>query len=507
MNHLIKLLSLTSTVSRSRFSRALAFLGAALFLMMATVLFQPGKRVQAYGRLTINAAEGETFTLPEAKAGSSYEFQFQTEGGLAPLKWSVVAGATPPGLRLEENGKLRGAPSEAKAEAYAFVVEVTDSAKTPQRFSLPCKLLVNAAPLRIVTPATTLRIVSHDNRNPPSAQAVSNNPPGNPADTQIADVSGAGVEPRAAATPPAGPSYDWGRVRAYFTAGVIFSKERESFSKQDLTLGFNVEKTWWQADLEGKFPLKHFNTFFDTRLTTIPIITSSATSSPSAGAQNQPGNNQQCNDFTAGGLDCFLASRKVALMQVGGYAPIYLNFMKWKYQNHHNAVFFAPLARMGIQTITGEEGSRLNIANNNDENNRLNADGVFNFFALGARFGHYKLLDQDTSPELISYLDMTVGKWENFDLIKGQPCDAPANKGAFDCDNGVVKLGGNRLFVRERRFRLGFEGRLKIPETPLFVGFDANLGKGPDDLRFLFGTRFDIGTLFGRLKLLQTTDK
>jgi len=62
----------------------------------------------------------------------------------------------------------------------------------------------------------------------------------------------------------------------------------------------------------------------------------------------------------------------------------------------------------------------------------------------------------------------------------------------------VVKLGGSRLFVRERKFRWGVEGRLKIPETTLFVGVDANLGKGPDDLRFLFGTRFDIGALFHR---------
>jgi Putative Ig domain len=505
MNRLNIIRSLTAIAGRSHYWRTLAYLGGALFLISA--LWQPGKPAHAYAGLTINAADVEAFTLPEAMVGSAYEFQFQAEGGLAPLKWSVVAGAMPHGLRLEEDGKLRGAPGEAKAEAYAFVVEVTDSAKTPQRFSLQCLLLVNAATLRIVTSAPKLRIVTKDNGNPPNAQAVNRNQPGNPADTQIAEVSNAVAEARPATNALASSPYDWGRVRAYFTAGVIFSKERESFSQQDLTLGFNVEKTWWQTNLESKFPFKHFNTFFDTRLTSIPVVTSSAASSPTAGgatsegAQNQLGNNQQCNDISATGLDCFLASRKVAQMQVGGYAPIYFNFMKWEYQNHDNVVFFAPLARLGIQTITGEEVSRLNTANNNNENDRLNGDGVFNFFAFGARFGHYKLLDQNTSPELISHLDMTVGKWENFDLIKGQPCDSPANKGAFECDNGVVKLNGSRLFIRERKFRLGFEGRLKIPETPLFVGFDANLGKGPDDLRFLFGTRFDIGTLFGRLKI------
>jgi hypothetical protein len=48
--------------------------------------------------------------------------------------------------------------------------------------------------------------------------------------------------------------------------------------------------------------------------------------------------------------------------------------------------------------------------------------------------------------------------------------------------------------------RLMVEGRLKIPDTPMQIGFDANLGEGHDDLRFIFGTRFDIGALFERLK-------
>src|SRR5262245_29189383 len=102
MNHPIMIRSMTSTVIRSRFPRLWACLVVALFLTIAGALWRPVKPVQAFGRLTINAVEGETFALPEAKVGSAYEFQFQTEGGLAPLKWSVVAGAIPTGLRLEE---------------------------------------------------------------------------------------------------------------------------------------------------------------------------------------------------------------------------------------------------------------------------------------------------------------------------------------------------------------------------------------------------------------------
>ena len=193
MNPPIKTRSLALAVTRSRFPRALACFGAALFFMIASVLWQPGKPAQALGRLTINTGEGEAFTLPEARVGTAYEFQFQPDGGLPPLKWSVVAGAIPPGLRLEENGKLRGSPDEAKAEAYAFVVEVADSAKTPQKASLPCLLMVNAAPLRIVTPAPKLRIVTKDSENPPSAQAINNHQSGIVVGAQIADVSNPAV--------------------------------------------------------------------------------------------------------------------------------------------------------------------------------------------------------------------------------------------------------------------------------------------------------------------------
>ena len=60
---------------------------------------------------------------------------------------------------------------------------------------------------------------------------------------------------------------------------------------------------------------------------------------------------------------------------------------------------------------------------------------------------------------------------------------------------------GEDIFVRRRPWRIEALGRLKIPETPFIVGFDGNFGKGPDDLRFIFGTRFDIGKIMRTLKL------
>lgn len=138
----------------------------------------------------------DTFTLPDAKVGTTYEYQFQSEGGLAPLTWKVAEGQLPLGLRLEGNGTLHGVPSQAKAEAFVFVIEVADSARTPQRFSLPCLIMVQAAPLRIVTGAPKLRIVTNNTDSQPSTPDISISP--RQTDTLIADVSGTFTEARPA---------------------------------------------------------------------------------------------------------------------------------------------------------------------------------------------------------------------------------------------------------------------------------------------------------------------
>jgi len=58
-------------------------------------------------------------------------------------------------------------------------------------------------------------------------------------------------------------------------------------------------------------------------------------------------------------------------------------------------------------------------------------------------------------------------------------------------------------------------GLLKLPLKPFFIGFSANIhqnfGLGNsttvdhvrDDLRFLFGAKFDSGKLFGAIRKIQ----
>jgi len=73
-------------------------------------------------------------------------------------------------------------------------------------------------------------------------------------------------------------------------------------------------------------------------------------------------------------------------------------------------------------------------------------------------------------PSLLSYIDLTAGKWQNFRL---------------DPMHTTIRFDGS--------------GRFMIPHTPLYVGAEINLGRGPEDIRFLGGTRIDIGSILGKV--------
>ena len=113
----------------------------------------------------------EDFALPEAKVGATYEYQFQAEGGLAPFSWKIIQGELPPGVKLEATGKLSGAPTDARSEAYRFVIEVSDSSQPPQKFAQPFLLVLRAAQLRIALPQPNLKISAPKQNNTPSPVA------------------------------------------------------------------------------------------------------------------------------------------------------------------------------------------------------------------------------------------------------------------------------------------------------------------------------------------------
>ena len=63
--------------------------------------------------------------LPDATAGSNYQHTFIAAGGHPPLRWSVVDGLLPTGLRITQDGTLSGIPQGRGA--YPFILRVQDA--------------------------------------------------------------------------------------------------------------------------------------------------------------------------------------------------------------------------------------------------------------------------------------------------------------------------------------------------------------------------------------------
>ena len=68
--------------------------------------------------------------LPDAFPRMPYEYGFHARGGVPVLQWRVEKGALPPGMRLDENGQLYGAP-QRKGE-FHFTVSVRDGSNPQQ---------------------------------------------------------------------------------------------------------------------------------------------------------------------------------------------------------------------------------------------------------------------------------------------------------------------------------------------------------------------------------------
>lgn len=77
------------------------------------------------GLLIQNEAE-----LPGAFPRMSYEYGFHARGGVPVLQWRVEKGQLPPGMRLDESGRLYGAP-QRKGE-FHFTVSVRDGSNPQQ---------------------------------------------------------------------------------------------------------------------------------------------------------------------------------------------------------------------------------------------------------------------------------------------------------------------------------------------------------------------------------------
>lgn len=263
--------------------------------------------------------------------------------------------------------------------------------------------------------------------------------------------------------------------------------------------------------------------YFETRLTSIPVVSnatnttctpSSTTSGSGTSIARAAGAAAGCSSTTSSSntTASFLTSQQTANVGVGVYLPFLLS--RWLYKNTPNALFIAPIGKVGFNTITGATSQTVVLPGNGGTGTQ-SFDQIYNFYDYGFRVGHMGLTNTtQEAPELYSYLDFSLGRFSNLESLI---CHQPFQRGTVVQGNGCVIYGSQyTLDSRKRLYRLDIEGLLKIPSTAFYVGLNANIGQkqvmaekldpnfaAPNDLRFLFGTKFDIAQLFQKLGVKQ----
>jgi len=109
-------------------------------LFLALLLGMAGSLPAQQGEATGQPLAVRTVTLPTAKLRQPYTFALQADGGILPLKWTLVSGDLPPGIQLFSDGVLRG--SATTAGEFAFVVSVRDGGKPAVERNQPLTLKV-----------------------------------------------------------------------------------------------------------------------------------------------------------------------------------------------------------------------------------------------------------------------------------------------------------------------------------------------------------------------------
>jgi hypothetical protein len=314
---------------------------------------------------------------------------------------------------------------------------------------------------------------------------------------------------------------DLGRIRYYFTAGIVVSNSQgfqvqSSGSQAGVFLGLNADRSWLISN-QPFWRRIGLNTFFDARLTSVATQGATATTTPAAstGSGSTP---TTTTTPASTALNSFLQSQKAGSLQAGTYIPIMTG--EWARGSDTYAFFVAPLAKAGFTTLTSQQSSASTTSGTATTTTpaatSLPLTGQFyTSYSYGGRFGVFRTYkdgngdwDTNSAPELVSYVDVTTGRFGNFEGFRDLTVE----------NTGASSTTGADYFLRLRPWRYSFEGLLKIPHSPFVVGFNANIGRGAiapaivngvtrpytqprDDLRFLFGAQFDFTKL---LKAIPT---
>lgn len=279
----------------------------------------------------------------------------------------------------------------------------------------------------------------------------------------------------------------WGNVTPTFETGFVLSQNNGQFSQFNLFIGLNVDTSY---HIRKKY---RANAYVNTQLTSIPAASCQTSSSGSSGTSSNGQTGIGANCLTTANLtssfNSFISSQKAAVIQGGLYFPVSFSSWKWWYGGHANSLFFAPVVKGGFQTVTTNSQSVTTPSpGNSTTTSTLNPSAFYRDLSGGLRLGHFQEWNSwNVAPELLSYIDFTFGKWGSF-------AQCPPTGCITDSTGTVTNLNRPYLF--------GVEGRLKVPSTPLILGFNTITpitGTGKSDFRFTIGIKLDLGCVYSAL--------
>jgi len=96
--------------------------------------------------LKITTAAG---ALPDAIIGVPYSFNFQSNGGITPISWTLATGHLPAGLILNSNGTLSGTPTTTGS--FTFTIQAGDASSPSQTIAI--NVAIKSASLLVITSA------------------------------------------------------------------------------------------------------------------------------------------------------------------------------------------------------------------------------------------------------------------------------------------------------------------------------------------------------------------
>jgi hypothetical protein len=196
---------------------------------------------------------------------------------------------------------------------------------------------------------------------------------------------------------------DLGRVRYYFTSGIVLSNNggfqlQSSGTQAGLFLGLDADRTWLALNDQGFRPW-NLNTYFDARLTS--VATQQATTTG--------------NDTTT--LQSFNQSKKAASLQVGTYLPRIIG-VPWKQGKSSYSLFAAPLGKIGFVTLTDDQTPATTTANGTNASGLPMTDRFFKFYSYGVRLGVWQNFNsKSAAPDTIKlrgHYDRAIWRFRSF---------------------------------------------------------------------------------------------